>query len=249
MNGVILKSVTAGDKPKAKLSISVTTTPAEPRADWSAVWAVFQKDWRGEWRTRASLNAIALFSLCAPVALSFSVANQKLEAPVLGGLLWSVLLFAALVGLPRSFVKEEESGTSSLLRLSCAPEAVLWGKSLFNLALLGATQLAAVPLFALLLDARADKPGLLVLVLLLGDLGLAVSSALLGAIAAQARARGALFPAIATPILLPLLVVAANATSVAFGARGTPWPAVQFLAAYDVIVVAAAWMLFEFVWS
>src|SRR5262249_11539832 len=97
--------------------------------------------------------------------------------------------------------------------------------------------------------ARLEKPGVLLGALLLGDVGLAVSSALLAAMAAQARARGALFAAIAVPVLLPLLVAAAAATAPAFGARGDFAAPLQTLAAYDVVVVAAAWMLFDFVWS
>jgi heme exporter protein B len=159
------------------------------------------------------------------------------------------LLFAALVGLPRVFIKEEESGTASLLRLNCPSEAVLWGKALFNMALLVLTQLAAVPLFMLLLNAEVSQPGALVLVLLLGDLGLSVAATVLGAMAAQARSRGALFSAIAVPILLPLLLAASTATAATLGAPGELWPAVQMLALYDIAITAAAWMLFDFVWS
>ncbi len=214
-----------------------------------AIMAVWQKDWRSEWRTRAALNAIALFSLTAPVILGFSVARQKLPPEALGGLLWTVLFFAALVGLPRAFVKEEESGTAVLLRLHFPADAVLWGKVLGQLTLLLCTQAAAVPLFVLLLASQVTQPALLGLVLLLGDIGLAVSSSLLGAMAAQARSRGTLFCAIAAPLLLPLLVSAASATAVAFGARGDWSAAVEAMAAFDMAVVAAAWMLWEFVWN
>ncbi len=220
-----------------------------PRATWDSVVAVFVKDWRGEWRTRAALNASTLFAVAAPIALSFSVARQTLSPETLAGCLWAVLLFAALVGLPRAFVKEEESGTATLLRLNCPPEAVLWGKALFNFALLVVTQAAAVPIFAVLLSARIEQPGALLLALLGGDVGLAVAATVLGAIASQARARGALFSAIAVPVLLPLLVAASTATAAAFGARTELWPALQMIVAYDVVAAAAAWMLFDFVWS
>jgi heme exporter protein B len=210
---------------------------------------VLQKDWRSEWRTRAALNAILLFSVAAPIALSFNVARQVLAPEVLAGCLWSVLLFAALVGLPRVFVREEESGTAAQLRLACAPEAVLWGKAGFNLALLCMTQLAAVPIFILMLNAKVTQPLVLLLILLLGDIGLAIAATVLGAMAAQARARGALFSAIAVPVLLPLLVASSSATAVALGAPGEAWPALQMVAMYDVVMIAAAWMLFDFVWS
>jgi heme exporter protein B len=220
-----------------------------PATSWQTVAAVFRKDWRSEWRSRASINAISLFAIAAPIALSFSVAGQKLPPEALAGMLWTTLLFAALVGLSRVWVKEEESGTVALLRIGAAPQAVLWGKVLWNGVLLLATQAAAVPIFIVLLGAPIVKPWLLLGVLLLSDVGLAVASSLLGAMASGARARGALFSAIAIPILLPLLVAAAAATAVAFGMNGDYLPPLQAIIAYDVAMLAAAWMLFEFVWS
>ncbi len=217
--------------------------------NWAAVSAVFVKDWRGEWRTRAALNSIALFTVAAPIALSFSVARQSLAPETLAGCLWSVLLFAALVGLSRVFVKEEEGGTAAQLHLNCPAEAVLWGKALFNLALLLMTQMAAVPIFIILLGAHVQSAGALLGILLLGDIGLAVAATILGAMASQARARAALFAAIALPVLLPLLVAASTATAAAFGARAELWPALQVITAYDVAIVVASWMLFDFVWS
>ena len=217
----------------------------------NAAWAVFEREWRGEWRTRAALNASVLFAVTAPIALSFGLATQRLSPEALAGCLWSVLLFAALVGLPRAFVREEEAGTAAQLRLHCAPEAVLWGKMAFNLALLFLTQLAAVPIFIVLLGAKIEQPLILLLVLIAGDIGLAASSTLLGAMAAQARARGALFAAIAVPVLLPLLLSLSSATAAVLGASGagvSAWPGLQMVLAYDVVVIAANWVLWEFVW-
>jgi len=220
-----------------------------PRTTLKLVLAVFLKDWRTEWRTRAGLNASVLFAVAAPLALSFSVAMQSLAPETLAGMLWIVLLFAALVGLSRTFFSEEEGGTVTLLRLAYPAEAVLWGKALFNGTLLLVAQAAAVPVFMVMLNVRIDKPGLLLLALILGDVGLAVASTLLGALSSQARARAALFTAISIPILLPLLVAASSATAATLGARADFWPALQIIAAYDVLIVVAAWMLFEFVWS
>jgi heme exporter protein B len=218
---------------------------------FALAWAVFQKDWRSEWRTRAGLNTAVLFAVAAPIALSFNLARQSLAPETLAGLLWTILLFAALMGLGRAFIKEEESGTATLLRLHFPSDAILWGKTFFNFSLLILTQMAAIPIFIVLLNARIGQPLLWILALVLGDIGLATASTLLGAIAAQARARGALFAAIAIPILLPLLVAASSATASAMSLQAASqyWPAIQIIAAYDVAVLAAAWMLFDFVWS
>jgi heme exporter protein B len=218
-------------------------------------FAVFQKDWRSEWRTRAGLSTSLLFALAAPIALSFNLARQKLAPETLAGLLWTILLFAALIGMGRAFIKEEESGTGALLRLHYPPDAVLWGKTLFNFCLLLLTQIASVPVIVVMLGAHIARPDWWLLSLFLGDIGLAAATTLLGALAAQARAKGALFAAIAIPVLLPLLVAVSIATASTLSGTsatlggGEFWPAMQIVIGYDLALLAAGWMLFDYVWS
>lgn len=216
-----------------------------------AAWAVFLKDWRSEWRTKAGLSTSVLFAVATPVVLSFTLARQKLSAEIIGGLLWTVLLFAALLGLSRAFIKEEENGTVWLLRLHFPADAVMLGKTLFNFSLLLLMQIFAVPLFLLLLDVSLHQPGFLLLALLLGDIGLSVASTLLGALASSARSRGVLFAAIAIPVLLPLLVCATAASGACFAAssEGIYWPAIQIIVGFDLAVSATVWMLFNTAWS
>lgn len=218
---------------------------------WRAALAVLHKEIRVEWRTRSGLSAALLFTVAAPVALSFSLIRQRPEPATLGGLLWVVLLFAALIGLMRTFLHEEESGTARLLRLHAAPDAVFAGKALFSLGLLLVTQLVAVPLFLILFHGRIALPWLLVAGLVLGDLGLAAGATLLGAIASRGRARGALFVALSLPVMLPLLVLATAVTAAALGATGgisEAKPPLQMLALYDILLVVSAWLLFPGAW-
>lgn len=226
-----------------------------PASTFQLTAAVFRKDWQSEWRTRAGLNTSLLFTVAAPIALSFNLARQKLAPETHAGLLWTILLFAALIGLGRTFIKEEESGTAALLRLHYPPDAVLWGKTLFNFSLLVLTQLAAVPVFILMLGTQISQPLPWLLALILGDIGLAAASTLLGALAAQARAKGALFAAIAIPILLPLLVSVSIATAATLGGAASTqsgeeyWAAIQIVLGYDFALLIAGWMLFEYIWS
>lgn len=221
------------------------------RAVWRATWAVFEKDWRSEWRTKSGLSTSILFAVATPIALSFTMVRQKMSPEITGGLLWTVLLFAALLGLSRAFVKEEENGTAWLLRLHFPSDAIMLGKTVFNFSLLVLMQIAAVPLFLILLNAQLTQPGFLLLALLLGDIGLAISSTLLGALAASARSRGALFAAIAIPVLLPLLVCVTTATSACFATNiaGTYWPAMQIMIGFDLAIAATVWMLFDVAWG
>ncbi len=91
------------------------------------VAAVFVKDLRAEFRTRVALNAVGLFALTTLAAVAYTIGPFRLapdDRPfLLSALLWIVLFFAAMAGLDRSFVKEEETHTAPLLRLAAAPAA------------------------------------------------------------------------------------------------------------------------------
>src|SRR5262249_7174401 len=119
---------------------------------WAAeVGAMFVKDSRTEFRSLAAINAILLFALTTLMTVSLSLTTQGLpsglRAHLLSALLWIILFFSAMSGLPRVFVKEEDARTVMALRLSAQPEVIFVGKLLFNVALLLAVTVLVVPLF------------------------------------------------------------------------------------------------------
>lgn len=223
---------------------------------WRAAWAVFRKDVRSELRTRYALNALAMFALTVVLVVSFylgpRLAPRDPLAPLIHAtLLWIALFFAALTGLGRAFVQEEESQTATFLRLNTPPLAVFVGKWLLNVFLLFALSIVVTLLLYLFLNMRIANVMLLVLALVLGGLGLASSVTLIAAVIAKAAARSALFAVLAFPIVFPLLVIAMLATEQAL--TGAPWraalPQLQGLAAYAVAMTAAAIFLFPYVWD
>ncbi len=230
------------------MAISVSRWVAE-------VGAVFAKDARSEFRTRAALSAILLFALTTLAVVSFSISAQGLhpvvKARILASLLWVVLFFSAMSGLPRVFVKEEDSRTAMALRLAARPNVVFVGKLLFNVALLLAVTAAVVPLYVILMDPGIQQWGQFVAVLFVGMGGLAGSATLLAALVARTSNRGSLFVVLAFPVLLPLLVCAINGSVAAFlGTRpGEAGSNLVVLAAYLVATVTASLMLFEYVWE
>ncbi len=223
---------------------------------FTAAWAVFAKDLRSELRTRYALNALLLFAASTAVAVSFAapLLGTRREAEWLNiqaALLWVALLFAALNGLARSFVQEEERRTTLALRLSAPPLAVYLGKFCFNLALLAALDTVTTALFLVFLQIEVGNVGLFLAVLTAGSLGLATSTTILAAIIAQASFKGGLFAVLAFPLVVPLLVVAIQGTTVAIG--GGAWsqglPMLNLLLAYAVATFVASLMLFRFVWE
>ncbi len=180
--------------------------------------AVAAKDLRTEFRTRVALNALGLFALTTLAAVSYTIGPYRINEAdrpfLLSALLWIVILFAALAGLDRIFVKEEESHTAPLLRLSARPHAVWLGKLLFNLGLLAALMVILVPLFTVLMGLPwALGVGWLAAVLAAGGFALAVTTTIVAAIIARAMTRGALFAVLSLPLLLPLLIFAIQGTA------------------------------------
>ena len=216
------------------------------------VWAVCEKDVSQELRRRVAVLSVFFFAATALALVSYAIGPFGLpeeDRPALqAALLWIVLFFAAATGLPRAFVREEETGTALALRKTLPASLVLAGKTLFNVLLFDAIAAVTIPGFAILLDWRVAAPGALAATVLLGGLGLAIVSTFLSAVVSAAGQRSVLFVLIAFPLLLPLLLVSISATLEATRG-GTPWTALRVLVAYDGAAAGAAYMLVEAVWE
>ncbi|MFZ4506247.1 MAG: heme exporter protein CcmB [Fimbriimonas sp.] len=166
-----------------------------------------RKEVRTELRNSAGLLTIGLFSFSAVVAMALAAFNLRLGGPLAAGMLWTTLLFAAVVGLPRTMVLEEEQGTGDLLRLTARPEAVYYGKLGFNLILMTVTGLGIGGAFIMLTNTPVASVGLFLATLLAGSIGLAATVTLCGALVAQGANRSTVSGAIGIPLLLPLVVI------------------------------------------
>ena len=221
-----------------------------------ASWAVFRKDLRIELRTRYALNALVMFVVTTVLVASFYLGPALLRrdqnaAATQAVLLWIAILFAALTGLARAFVGEEESETTLFLRLHAPGLAVFWGKWLLNTLLLQAVIVLATVCFALLTNLRIANLLLFFVVVCVGGLGLSTTTTLIAAIIAKASARSALFAALAVPVLFPLLVLCVQTTEQAILGVSSAQALrnIQGMMAYVVALTATAVLLFPFVWE
>lgn len=221
-----------------------------------AAWAVFVKDLRTELRTRYALNAMVLFAACTAVMVSIGttfIGLRRSEEALLiqASLLWVALLFAAITGLSRGFVHEEETRTLAALRLAAPPAAVYLGKFLLNLALLAVLGLITSVLFIVLVRVQVGSPLAFLLMIAAGSLCLAAATTILAAIIARASFKSALFAVLAFPLLIPPLIIAIQGTAVSLDNAGLDpvRGALQFLVAYSVATFVASLMLFRFVWE
>jgi len=219
----------------------------------AAVDALLRKELRLELRAPQAVPAMALFSVTTLVVFHFAIQRGQVDGDLAAGVLWVTLLFAAMLGISRLFVADhEEGGLDAFLLAPVDRTALLVAKALALLAFLAAVEVVAVPAFALLLLGPAPDAGMLValaLVLLLADVGIAVVGTLVGALAVQTRARDLLVPLLALPLLIPVVIGAAKATTPLFlatGAEALPGRWLTVLALYDLVFGLLAYALFDF---
>lgn len=221
--------------------------------DWFyGAWAVFAKDVKLELRSRYAVNMLLMFVLAALLLVLFAVGREAITAQVQSALLWVVILFSAAVGLGRAFIAEEERGTVLLLQLNTRGSMVYAGKLLFNFLLVLGVNLVAVGAFLVLLNVEVHAPGLLLLTLVLGALGLSGATTLLAAIIARTASRGPLLPVLLFPLLIPLLLSVVSATRNALRV-GVGWGGstdeLLTLVGFAGVVITASVLLFDYVWN
>jgi heme exporter protein B len=192
-----------------------------------------------------------MFVIVTISIIKFSIGDEKIGDGILSGLLWIVIFFAAISGLARVFIKEEEKETSQALKLSSYPASVFLGKLLFNCILTFSLNLVIFILFIIITDFYIKNFTAFFITILLGNLGLVAASTIIAAIISKANTKGTLYPVLAFPVLLPLLLTVINATKLASSGVETSslMGEFQILISYTVVVITVSLLLFKFVWE
>jgi heme exporter protein B len=195
---------------------------------------------------------MALFSLTTFVIFHFALDRSSLEGDLAAGVLWATLLFAAMLGINRLFVAErEQGGFEAFLLAPVDRTTLLFAKATALFCYLAAVELVAVPAFAVLLLGPSPGPAFpeLLGVLVLANAGIAAVGTLASALAIQTRARDLIAPLVALPLLVPVVIAGARATSpllLEAGADPLPGKWLAVLALYDVVFALLAYAVFDY---
>ncbi len=213
--------------------------------------AILLKDLVSEWRSRDRVVAMLLFSILMAVVFHFALPEQRPEAmrALLPGLLWTAYLFAALLGLNRSFALELEN--DALSGLALAPGNRGWiflGKAAANFVLISVVQLLTATVFAIFydIDLLPVAPALACIVML-GTLGIASLGTLLAAMAVRTRFREVLLPLLLLPGLFPILAGAVDGSLAAIAGETLPFEAIQLLIVADGIYLIISFLGFDYI--
>ncbi|HYM54621.1 MAG TPA: heme exporter protein CcmB [Solirubrobacteraceae bacterium] len=216
------------------------------------VGALLRKELLVELRTLESVPGMSLFAVTTFVVFHFALNRNAVDGDLGAGILWVTLLFAAILGINRLFVADaDQGGFDGFLLAPVDRSAMLVAKALTLLAYLVVLELVAVPAFALLLlgpplgQALPDLLG----VLALGDLGVAAVGTLVAALAVRTRARDLLGPLLGLPLLVPIVIGGARATSPLLALAHPTAPPARWLLTlglYDLVFGLIAYALFDF---
>lgn len=214
--------------------------------------AVAQKDLRGELRSRYALNALGMFVVVVVSVMSFGAWGERLSSGIIAGLFWTAMFFTGVTGLGRSFVSEEERGTSLLLRQLLPSTPVYVGKLLVNLILAIVVNLSLALLFSMMVaSSRIGDVGSFVGVVVLLSVSFSGALTIIAALIARAGAKGALYPVLAFPVLLPTILLGVDLLR--RSVSGSPLydmvDDLALLALYSTALILLGYYLFDYLWK
>ena len=217
---------------------------------YKAMMAVVWKDLTAEIRSREVFSAMLVFALLVVLIFNFALDLEAgTRASITSGVLWVTFTFAGTLGLNRSMAQEKDRGCmDGLLMAPVDRSAIYMGKVIGNLVFMFAVEIVVIPVFSVLYNVNLINFGL-IMVVLLGSVGYIAVGTLLASMAVQTRTRDMLLPILLFPVVIPLIVAAVKASAGFIQALPmneiTPW--LNLLIVYDVVFLAVAWMVFDYV--
>ncbi len=215
-----------------------------------AIRAILWKDLAAELRSRELLAAMLVFALLVVVIFNFAIELQPaLRQTITPGVLWVTFAFAGTLGLNRSMAMEKDRGClDGLLLAPVDRSAIYFGKALSNLVFMMIVEAIVLPIYGVLYNINLFDPGLLA-VILLGSIGYSAVGTLLASMAVQTRTRDVLLPIMLFPVVLPVLLAAVKASGgfLQQAPMNTIWPWLNILIVYDVVFIAVAFMVYDFI--
>ncbi len=212
---------------------------------------VLMKDVRIELRTRFAFNLVLAFVVASLLLITFTLRAQELNPTPKSGLIWIIILFAALSSLGRSFISETDKHTYDLLRLYGRGSCVFAGKMAYNLIFSLGINILTFVLYVFLVNITVLSWTAFATVLLLGTMGLSGVSTMVAAIVSQADRKGAIFSVLSIPLFIPFILLLTRITKAAFvnGMQDGFTNDLAALVGFIGVTITAGTLLFDYIWE
>jgi heme exporter protein B len=211
--------------------------------------AALRKELLLQWRTRGQVVAIFVFGMTSLLLFSFAIGpNAAALRQHASGFYWLAILLSSTLTLSESYQSEMENrALEGLLLIPVAPHVIYYGKALANAAQLILLGVALIPVMVVLYDAGTTQILTLLLILILGAGGVSAPGTLYAAMTSQTRSKQTLLPLLLFPLIVPVLLAAVKAMSLAIlgdpMAQGRAW--LTLLAAFNGIYWSLCGLLFD----
>jgi len=218
---------------------------------FKAMMAIARKDLAAEFRSRELLSAMLVFSMLVILIFNFALElDVKVRQSVTAGVLWTTFAFAGTLGLNRSMAVEKDRGCmDGLLLAPVDRSAIFFGKAISNLVFMIVVEAIVIPLYAMLYNETRIFQLEFLGVLLLGSIGYIAVGTLLSTMSVQTRTRDVLLPILLFPVAVPVLLASVKASGGIVA--GLPFEEIlaplNLLIVYDVVFIAASFMIFDYV--
>jgi heme exporter protein B len=217
-----------------------------------SISSIFYKELISEFRNRTSLSSVFLFILTSITIVTLSIFKEEVSSGISAGILWLLMFFNSMLGLTKSFISEEERGTSLFLKLHSKPLSVYFGKLFFNILFAIQYNLLTALLYIFFNnDIQISSLTLFLTIIIIGSFALASVSTIISAIIARASNKNALFPILSFPIVLPIIVLGVKSLIIAIDGEFLSQIFTNgiIIFSYSVIVILITVIIFDYVWK
>jgi heme exporter protein B len=216
------------------------------------IWLMAAKDLRIEYRSRQAFVTTLFFAVLILIVFNFAFdPGSQATREASPGILWVALLFPGMIQLNRSFQSEMEEGTLQGIVLSPMDRGAFFlGKFLANWLFLMAIDTVILGVFIIFFNFAVEAAFLWVFAVMVTAIaGFTAVGTVFAAMVSNVRIREVLLPILLLPIVVPIIVGAVNATRDILIHQDLAnlgrW--LQLLGAFDVIFVAAGFLVFDYV--
>lgn len=208
-----------------------------------------RKEFLLQWRTRAQAVAIFVFGATSLLLFSFAIgpnaAALRLHA---AGFLWLAILLSSTLTLNESYLAEmEHRALEGLLLVPVSARVLYYAKAVANTVQLILLGIALIPVMIVLYDAGTTRVFALLGIVVLGAAGVSAPGTLYAAMTSQARSKQTLLPLLLFPLIVPVLLAAVKATSLAILGdpmeQGRSW--IVLLVAFNGIYWSLCGLVFD----
>ena len=229
----------------------LTRAAISPPGTLRASWIDARKDLAIEFRTRTAFLSALVFAMLGVTIFYFAWDSTAVSASDLApGVLWVIFIFAALLGLQRSFGSEmADRAIDGLLGAPVSREAIYLGKALANLVFVMGVLAVTLPAVVLFYNLPIGR-GVAALagIATLAAVGLVAIGTLFSAMAVNTRMAELLLPMLSLPFFVPIVMGAAQSSARLMAGRpmAEAWPWLRILIAFDIVFVTACTLAFPF---